>query len=204
MTLVTQTRRKNRKMPTLKYVTLKQIIQKDEDGYGIFVETGTWQGSTIFRMEPHFKELHTIEIKKLFYDSVRRKYNGNKITFHLGDSAYELGKVVKNLSGNTVFFLDGHWSAGDTGRGEKDCPLYEELLAITTLFLHKAIIIIDDIRLFGKGPNIGNCNHDWEDISYEGVLNIVKDRLISNYVTEDRMIIHLKSKLTNLKKEQDL
>lgn len=180
-------------MHGLKYIELEQIMQKDEDEYDIFVETGTCEGKTIFRMERYFKELHTIEIKKQFYDAVCRKYKGNKITFHLGDSTYELEKIVRNLSGNAVFFLDGHWSSGNTGRGEKDCPLYEELFSITNNFPHKAIIIIDDVRLFGKGPNIGNRNEDWKNISFEGVLDIAKDRVSSNYITGDKMVVYLKN-----------
>ena len=178
-------------MPSLKYALLKQIIQKDEDEYKIFVETGTYLGETIFRMEPIFKELHTIEIKKQLYDSVRRNYKGNKITFHLGDSSYKLKEIVKKLNENAIFFLDGHWSAGITGRGEKDCPLYEELSAIVNHFPHKAIIIIDDIRLFGRGPKTGN-RYNWEDISSEKILDVIKDRIISNEIIGDRMIIYLK------------
>ena len=83
---------------------------------------------------------------------------------------------MESLNNNTIFFLDGHYSHCGTGRGEKDCPLLEELEAIMEKFKHEAIIIINDFRLFGKGPKKGGFAEDWEDISKEKVLEIVKSR----------------------------
>lgn len=166
--------------------------------YQLFIETGTYNGMTTFEMEPLFKEIHTIEIKEEIFSNTKSKYNGNKIKFYLGDSSIVLEEICKNINEPAIFFLDGHWSAGDTGKGNKDCPLYEELENIIKYFKNSAIIIIDDFRLFGKGPSKNNEICNWEDISKENVIKITSSRLLDNYVLEDngeheRLILHIKN-----------
>ena len=56
-------------MPSLEIELFNKI--KEENiftKFPIFIETGTFNGETIFKMEKLFNELHTIEIKKSFYD----------------------------------------------------------------------------------------------------------------------------------------
>ena len=180
-------------MPSLGYSFFKDIKVSDsiEQLYPTFVETGTWRGDTIFLMEKHFDRLHTVEIKEQFYLEAREKYNGDKISFHLGDSSDVLPKIVSKLTGNTIFFLDGHWSSGNTGRGVKDCPLIEELKAVCML-PHAAIIIIDDCR-----PAGGVRWRDWEGITESAIFAILDDRLEQTYYLpsplhkEDRLVIHM-------------
>ncbi len=48
--------------------------------------------------------------------------------------------------------MDGHYSAGTTAKGEKDCPIFEELNAILDSKNFNHILLIDDARCFiGKG-----------------------------------------------------
>ena len=182
---------------------------KDENlisNYPIFVETGTYLGKTITNMEPHFKKLYTIEIKEDLYNRSKSRYlnyvkmfryKKSKIDFLLGDSGEMIGKLCPNLKYNVVFFLDSHWSAGITGRGEKDCPLYEELTSIIEKFCKKCIIIIDDVRLFGKGPNNGESECDWEDINTKKIISILGDRLRDHHFApsdldeKDRLCLYL-------------
>ena len=165
--------------------------------YPTFVESGTYLGETILKMQPFFEKLHTIEIKQQFYLNAVTQYKGNKISFHYGDSSKKMKTVCEKLDTPTLFFLDGHWSAGNTGKGDKDCPLYEELPNIIKYCDQKCIIIIDDIRLFGKGPNKGNEICNWEDINVKTLLDIVKNRLNKHYFIDsrlaknDRLILHL-------------
>ena len=192
-------------MPSLTFEWLtKHIDDKNFNiNYPTFIETGTLYGGTILHLEKYFNELHTIEIKKKFIDIVKNKYektknnNEKKINFHLGDSSIVLKKVIPNIKSNAIFFLDGHWSSGRTGRGNKDCPIYEELNAITSLMKHKCIVIIDDCRLFGKGPNNSNCKENWEDINIENIKKIISSKLDKYYFApstfskKDRLIIYL-------------
>lgn len=183
-------------MPSIDYkflVSLKDDFQK----YKTFIETGTCVGETILEMEKYFDNLYTIEIKDLFYNIAKNKYNGNKINFLFGDSSYVLNDIIKKIDNDTIFFLDGHWSSQDTGRGIKDCPLLEEIKCINDNFKNNGIIIIDDHRLFGKGPTYKNCLENWEDITDENIKNILINRITDLYFLpsihdlNDRMIIHI-------------
>lgn len=170
--------------------------------YNIFIETGTFKGETIFKIENLFEQLYTIEIKKELYDNVKKIYDytkRNKINFLLGDSAILLKDILNRLKVNDkiILFLDAHWSSGVTGKSSKDVPLIEEIKIINNMAKNQTIIIIDDYRLFGKGPNKGGCVENWEDINKNTVLEILKDRITnvyhlpSKYHIEDRLIIHL-------------
>jgi hypothetical protein len=104
---------------------------------------------------------------------------------------------VKQLIIKSIFFLDGHWSSGDTGKSKKDCPLIEEITHINNLHKNEAIIIIDDCRLFGKSPKTGDCNEDWSEINKDVLISILKPRIQKVYYLDstsaknDRMIIHI-------------
>jgi len=169
--------------------------------YNTFIETGTWKGETIFGVEEYFDRLYTIEIKKELYQAAKDSYKGDKITFINGDSSFEIEKLVKNLDDNVIFFLDGHWSKMDTGMGEKEIPLIEEIQAINKYFKKAAIIIIDDLRLFGCGPaQTGDKYHDvdWSYIKEDDVINNIKDRIVNGYylpsdcAAKDRLILNIK------------
>lgn len=185
-------------MPSLTQYDLEQIRGNFRD-FASFIETGTLWGETIFQMEPLFDRLHTIEIKEDFYQSVKTRYSGNKINFLLGDSSEVFKTLLPTIDEPTIFFLDGHWSAGDTGKGKKDCPLIEELTTINEKFKNSGIIIIDDRRLFGMGPNKKNEICNWEDISDINIVGCLKSRIKEIYCIpsslhpEDRMIIHINS-----------
>lgn len=185
-------------MPSLS-LEIFNLLKDDYKKYDSFIETGTNAGDTIFSVEPFFKTLHTIEISEQHYNRTKSKYTGNKINFYLGDSSIVLSNILPDIKDDSIFFLDGHWSSGDTGRGYKDCPLVEEITHINNLFKNKAIIIIDDFRLFGRPPATdGTFCENWEDISKDKLVSILSNRieciyhLDSSYAKDDRLIIHIK------------
>ena len=171
-------------------------LREDYTKFSTFIETGTFMGETIFAVESYFDKLYTIEFSEKYYNNTKRAYNGNKINFILGDSSIEFISLLPTINDNCIFFLDGHWSSGDTGKSNKDCPLVEEITHINNLFTHEAIIIIDDFRLFGKCPNTGLAE-DWSNINKDTLLEILKKRinneyhLDSEYSVDDRLVIHI-------------
>ena len=127
-------------------------------------------------------------------EASKRFINEEKIKILQGDSSEQLTPICKSIEEPSFFWLDGHWSGGNTAQGAKDCPLFEELSQIMEYFKPKCIIAIDDVRLFGT-----KNNEDWSNITRENILNIVGSRLDSckyfpSYLyPEDRMVIVLKS-----------
>lgn len=178
------------------------LLKDDYTKYTAFIETGTYHGATIFTLEPYFQKVYTIEISPKYHNTTKQRYFGNKINFILGDSSKVLPDILSKIDDRCIFFLDGHWSADDTGKGDKDCPLMEEIANIHTYCKNDAIIIIDDFRLFGKGPNQTGDKYDvcnWENIDKDSLLSIIQPRIThmyhldSNWAKNDRLIVHIKA-----------
>jgi hypothetical protein len=186
-------------MPSIDHAFLLKL-HDDYRNYQCFIETGTYLGDTTFALEPYFHRLYTIEISKKHYEATRMTYIGNKINFIFGDSSVVFEGMLPNIPHKCIFFLDGHWSSGDTGRSTKDCPLDEEITHINNLYQPEGIIIIDDYRLFGLDKSSGKLDEDWSKINKENLLNILKDRITEVYHLDssicknDRLIIHIKAK----------
>ena len=183
-------------MPSIDINFFKEL-QDDYTKYNCFIETGTLNGETIFSLEPYFNILYTIEYSEKYYQNTKDQYTGNKINFICGDSSIEFEKLLPLITEKSIFFLDGHWSGGDTGKSDKDCPLYEEITHINNLFQNEAIIIIDDVRLFGLDKLSGKLAEDWSKINKDDLLNILKSRITKFYYLDsdsainDRLIIHI-------------
>ena len=143
-----------------------------------FIETGTGWGIMLDAVREHFSEIHSVEIYRPLYERARKTYAKQKNLFlYHGDSKNVLGEILKRTQGRSLFWLDGHYSGAGTGRGDTDCPLLMELLAIANHSRKDHCILIDDARLFGpqkEYPTIEQVtaglrriNHDYR-IEIEG------------------------------------
>jgi hypothetical protein len=118
-----------------------------------FVETGTYMGDTIWALADSCERLISIEVQPVLADIASGRFrNVSQVEIITGDSATELNRVVDDLDGPILFWLDGHYSAGMTGRGIRDCPIFEELAAIARISDRIFSIMIDDARCFGTDP----------------------------------------------------
>ena len=136
----------------VKQQTLKTISKRY--GLKILVETGTYYGDMVEAMKDVFNQLYSIELSAELYKKAKKRFKGEKhIELICGDSGLELMNLMSKIDQPTLFWLDGHYSAGVTAKGEKDTPIYEELNHILNSTDKGHVIIIDDARCFGADPN---------------------------------------------------
>lgn len=113
------------------------------------VETGTYLGDMIFAEKNNFSKIYSIEIDKTLCENARNRFkNFKNVEILLGDSGVVLIDLVPKLNDGVVFWLDGHYSGGVTGRGSLDSPIVQELSTIFNSSLRRLAILIDDARLF--------------------------------------------------------
>ncbi len=119
----------------------------------IFVETGTYRGDMVFEVKNLFKKIISIELSKTLFEQAKMKFEGfNHITIVHGDSGEILGSQISNINEPCLFWLDGHYSAGITAKGNVNTPIIQELNHILSHFIKEHVILIDDARLF-NGEN---------------------------------------------------
>jgi predicted O-methyltransferase YrrM len=119
----------------------------------ILVETGTYLGDMVHAMKSDFAQIYSIELDKALFERARDRFAADShVELIQGDSGKELGRLIPKLNQATLFWLDGHYSAGITARGDKDTPILEELEQILNAPDRGHVIIIDDARLFGTDP----------------------------------------------------
>jgi hypothetical protein len=129
-------------------------------GLTVLVETGTYLGDMVYAMRNDYTHIYSIELDHSLYLKALRRFAGNsRITIIEGDSANVLPSLVPQIQKPVLFWLDGHYSGGNTAKGELDTPVLKELNAIFFLCKQPFAILIDDARLFtGEGhyPKLEN------------------------------------------------
>jgi hypothetical protein len=140
----------------VKQLTISEY--QDKYNYTILVETGTFLGDMVEAQKKRFKKIFSIEVGVDLYNNATKRFKNDKnVTIVLGDSGKVLPEILSEINEPAICWLDGHYSAGITEKGDKDCPIFEELEAIFNSKKLNHILLIDDARLFiGKGdyPNI--------------------------------------------------
>lgn len=154
-----------------------------------FVETGTYYGKTAMWAETVFDHVITIEYSREIYEANLTTYGKvDNVEFLFGDSRTSLKTIVPQLSGPAIFWLDSHWSGGNTYGKDDECPLLDELRAIGESG-HSHFILIDDARLFTSPPPLPHAIDQWPSITEvlgalktggkEGYTVVVNDVIIS-------------------------
>lgn len=167
------------------HIDMFEIIRQRKEDCEVFVESGTKDGHTTVIANLFFKELHTIELSKYWYDFATNRFFGNpNIHVHFGDSTEILPQILKTINKRILFWLDGHYSAEiHDAKGEKGSPLIEELEAIKNHDIKNHIILCDDMRCSGIWiPHINDITKAILEINQNYRFNFMPSIYSSNEV----------------------
>lgn len=147
----------------------------------VIVETGTYRGASIPSYLEVFQEIHSIDLNESFTQAAREKFSQPQCHFHNGDSAHVLSSIIDKFDEPVLFYLDAHYSGGETSFGLEETPLLRELEVLSKR-TQKDIICIDDARLFGRkgvcgGPNCPiypEMQFDWTNITEDAIIKAYK------------------------------
>ncbi len=165
---------------------LKQgtIIRYAQDaGIRIFVETGTYEGRTLHAVTAYFDRLYSVELGGELYRKACSRFGAEpKIRLFQGDSGERIREILECVGDQRcLFWLDAHYSRGDTARGAEDTPILRELSTIARHCRKDHVILIDDARCFGADPaypEIGSleafCERTFPESSFSVLEDIIR------------------------------
>lgn len=118
----------------------------------VFIETGSFYGDGIsLALEAGFKKIYSIELSPHHHKHCIERFKYfPQVTLILGDSYLVLPELLKTINEPITFWLDGHYSEGDTVMSKYESPLMQELDAINNHSINTHTIIIDDLRCWNK------------------------------------------------------
>lgn len=138
-------------MMEVTYKKLKEnVFAKYPNKY--FVETGTYIGDSVqLALDAGFENVMSIELSEKYCALARERFRDNKkVKIYQGDSSKMLKYVIRDIREPITFWLDGHYSKGDTAIGKYCTPLMIELMQIEKHSLNTHTIMIDDMRCWSK------------------------------------------------------
>ena len=113
------------------------------------IETGTYLGEMVEAMQRRFEKIYSIELSPELYVRARERFSeAENVRIALGDSARVLPMILAELHEPALFWLDGHFSEGNTAKGDRETPILDELDAIFRNEVKGHVVLIDDARCF--------------------------------------------------------
>jgi hypothetical protein len=132
----------------IKRIIIKSYLKK----YSIknFIETGTHVGDTLAYIADEKNIACTsIELSDYFFQLNKKRFLSYKnVNLIKGDSGVIINELIPTINNPTLFWLDGHYSGGITGKGALETPISLELESILNSDVEGHIILIDDARCF--------------------------------------------------------
>ena len=135
-------------------IKAKTIIEYQKKlRYNLLIETGTFMGEMVEVQKRRFDKVISVELGEDLFKGAKEKFKKDQnVTIVQGDSGKVLPKILDSVSEPAIFWLDGHYSSGVTAKGDKECPIFEEIDAIFDSEKLNHALLIDDARCFvGEG-----------------------------------------------------
>ena len=136
--------------PSPHYIKIRCLLRNAQPR-ATWVETGTYRGETTSVLARYSERVISIEPEPDLYRRAKEKFAGDpKVEIINATSEEVLPELLEKMKGPVNFWLDGHYSAGVTFKGEKDTPICAELSAIQSSIsnLTPVTVLIDDVRCF--------------------------------------------------------
>jgi hypothetical protein len=133
----------------------QQIVRWYVHRFGIrhLVETGTYLGEMVAALAGDVETLVSIELGEELHKKASERFARRRnVRLLQGDSAQLLARVAAEAPDATLFWLDAHYSHGNTARGVEDTPVLTELDVVLARGRRGDVVLIDDARLFGDVP----------------------------------------------------
>ena len=149
----------------------------------VFVETGTYYGDTVEAVKHLYDSIISIEVDATLYSKACERFaaDANVRIVH-GDCVGEMPSILAGLRGRAVFWLDGHYSGGVTGKGVVDDPILISLEQIAAHPVKEHVIFIDDARTFdgreGR-PDISDVFNYIKKIDERYIIRVQNDIIIA-------------------------
>jgi len=129
----------------------RSVLERNGIPGATWVETGTFKGNTTAFLAGIGGAVYSIEPEPTLFANAERRFAGDdRITILNGPSEKIFPDLLPTLSGDINFWLDGHYSAGVTFKGDIDTPIIAELDEISRNLdrFGRMTVLIDDLRCF--------------------------------------------------------
>lgn len=139
-----------------------------------FIETGTHLGDTLADIS-HNRSIHatSIELDESYFKAAKKRFaKYQNVTLLQGDSGALIPAIVESLEEPALFWLDGHYSGGSTGKGALETPVSAELDAILQSPIKGHVILIDDARCFDGTHDYPKIDRLLETVRHTGKYQI--------------------------------
>ena len=135
----------------------RRVLLRNGAPNATWIETGTYHGETTLVLSENSLFVHTIEPSLKYFKIASEKLRKvENVLISFGTSEECLPLILEKVEGDVNFWLDGHYSGGETFQAAQDTPIMDELQMIAGSLrnFRKIVVLIDDLRCFGsKNPD---------------------------------------------------